>query len=275
MANGRGNRWALVLALLGVLVVIGCGGGLNDKMRGDEIAQNALAAQAGISSSHMEANLVATVQGTLYGAPLSVSVDGGKASIDADWAHKKAKADAELTVAYNGMLIPIKAGLYSVDNSSYTQATIGGMTENWTKGYLPLDVWPYLTDARVMSGLLRYVSSELAGNEDVNGVACNVLRLTPDFAAIQQALSEKYPSVGDIPDIAALFSQLSIRVWVASETSFVTRLEVSATARVTAQALGQAPNNDVLDISLTLTVEASGFNEPVSIEPPAVAQSTP
>jgi hypothetical protein len=275
LAKRKGGSLAFVMVLLALLVVIGCGGDVEEKMHADEIVQNALAAQAGIASSHMAANLVATVQGTLFGAPLSVSLNGGKASVDADWAHRKMKAGTELTVEYNAMPFPIKADLYAVDEYYYRPVPILENTDNWTKGLLPLDFWSILTDARRMNGLLNYVGSELVADEEVGGVDCNVLRLSPDLAAMQEALSQEYPAVGDIPDLAGLFDHLSILAWVARDTSFVTRIEVSATAHATAEALGRTPNSDALDINFTLTVEASGFNEPVSVELPAEAQTTP
>ena len=269
----RGRSLALVLALLAVLVMIGCGDDLKDRMRADEIVQSALAAQGGLSSSHMEGVFVAAAQGTFNGAPLNVNLNSGKASIDADWAHRRIRAHGELGVGYNGMLVPIQADLYLVENCTCARIGIAGSTENWTRGSLSLDIWPYVTDPRLMNGLLHYITSDLAGEEVVGGAACDVLRITPDLTAIQRAVSEKYPPLGEIPDLAALFEELSVRVWVARDTSLITRVEVTGRAHATAEALGQAPSSDVLDIDFTLTGDASGFNEPVSIELPSEMQS--
>lgn len=274
MARREGRSLALVLVLLAVLVLAGCGE-MNQKVRGDEIMQRALAAQADLATSQMEASFVATVEGTLFGSPFTVSLDGGKGSVDADWANRKMKAGAELTVTYNDVPFPVKADLYVIDGHLYRAVTISEGTDNWNRSGLPLDVWPILADARRMSGLSNYVESELVEDEVLDGIDCHVLRVTPDLSAIQRAVSEQYPLVGEIRDIESIYDHLSILAWVAKETSLVVKIELSAVTRVTSREFPRLPDGDTLDSSFTLTVEASGFNEPVLIDLPDGARAAP
>lgn len=116
----------MVVVLLAILVLAGCGE-TGEKVRGDEIMQKALAAQSGLASSYMEASLVATVEGTLFRSPLTVSLDGGKGSAEADWANRKMRAGTEVTVAYTGVPFPVRADLYVIDGyPDRTMAISGG-----------------------------------------------------------------------------------------------------------------------------------------------------
>ncbi len=56
MLKGKGKSLVLILALVAVLALVGCGSPTT-KVSADEVVQDALAAQAGVTSSHMEITL--------------------------------------------------------------------------------------------------------------------------------------------------------------------------------------------------------------------------
>lgn len=271
MTKGIGRSLAFLLVLLVLLAVVGCGSS-EPKLSADEVVQNALAAQAGVTSSHVQTNITATVQGTLNGSTLDVSLTG-EASGNADWANKKMKSQTELTIGYNDLPMTIAANIYAVDNYTYTQVTASGTTDNWTKSSLSMEFWSAQGNAEFIDGLLPYAEPESLADEKVGDVNCHVLRFTPDIAEIQQTLSQQHPELADVPSIANMVNHLSVVVWVAKDTSFVTKIQIEAMAHVTPEALGQTANGDALDINLTFTMEASNINEPVSIELPAEAQN--
>jgi hypothetical protein len=70
-----------------------------------------------------------------------------------------------------------------------------------------------------------------------------------------------------------LISNLSFKVWVAKDTSYVTKIEIALSAHIPSEVLGEAANGAGLDITLTITMEATKFNESVSIDLPAEAQN--
>ena len=76
-----------------------------------------------------------------------------------------------------------------------------------------------------------------------------------------------------MPDIDSLISNLSIKVWVAKDTSYVTKIEIVLSANVPPEVLGGTAGGEGLDISLTVTMEMTDVNEAVSIELPAEAEN--
>jgi Family of unknown function (DUF6612) len=260
-----------MLVLLAVLALVGCGN-TETKVSADEVVQDALAAQAGVTSTHVEINLDASAQGKLNGSDLNVTLNVA-ANSDVDWANKKMKAHAGMTAGYNGMSIPVTADLYAVDNYTYTQTTMMGATDNWTKGSLPIDFWFTPDNAQFINSILQSTEAESLANEKVGGVNCYVLKLSPDYAALQQMLNQQADTGEEVPDIASLISSLSIKVWVAKDTSYVTKIEIVLAANIPSEVLGGAAGGQGLAVNLTLTMEASDFNKSVSIQLPAEAQN--
>jgi outer membrane lipoprotein-sorting protein len=269
----QGRSFVLILVLLAVLALVGCGSP-ETKVTADEVVQDALAAQAGVSSSHAEIDIVATAEGTLDGKPLDAGLDA-TLTADVDWASKKMKADLGMNANYNGFNFPISMDMYAVDNCSYMQMMFGLMADNWTKSELPMDFWfsQDQDNEQFIDGILQSTEAESLPNDTVDGVSCYVLQLTPDIEALQQMLSEEAATDEEMPDIASLISSLSIKVWVAKDTSYVTKIEIVLSAHLTGEAMGDPESSDVLDISLTITMEMTDVNEPVSIELPAAAEN--
>jgi len=271
LLKGKGRSFVLILVLLAVLALVGCGSP-ETKVSADEVVQDALAAQAGVTSSHVDITLDATAQGKLNGAALDASLNA-IANGDIDWANKKMKSHLGMTVGYNGMSIQMSSDMYAVDNLTYTQTTMMGMTDNWTKGSLPIDFWFTPDNAQFINGLLQSTEAESLPNEPVGGVNCYVLELHPDIAAIQQMMSQQSSAEEEMPNMEDIITNLSFKVWVAKDTSYVTKIEIVLSANVPPEVLGGTAGGEGLDISLTITMEATEFNESVSIELPAEAQN--
>lgn len=269
MLKGRVTSILLALVLVAVLALVGCGSP-ETKVTADEVVQKAVAAQAGMKSSHMEVDIDATLTGTQDGSPMDVSLAGSITS-DMDWTNKKAKAHSGISVGYNGLSLTVTSDMYAVDNVGYTQTTMMGTTSDWSKSSLPVDFWADQESQELIDSVLQSTEAKSLPDEKVGNVNCYVLQLTPNIAAIQQGLSQQYPDQGEIPDIASLVKSLSIKVWVAKDTSYVTKAEIILSAHVTSQDIGEPEKSDVLDISVTITMTATEFNGPLSFEVPAEA----
>jgi hypothetical protein len=267
----KGKSLVLLLALVAVLALVGCGSPTT-KVSAEEVVQDALAAQAGVNNSHVEITLNATAEGTANQTALNVTIDG-TVNGDVDWANKKMKAHLGVNAGFNGMTFPVTADMYAVDNVSYMQLTMMGSTDNWAKSSLPMDFWFTQENSQFIENLLQSTEAESLPNEKVGGVNCYVLDLDADIAAIQQALSQQSSDLDEVPDMSRLVSNLSIKVWVAKDTSYVTKIEIVLAATVPSEVLGGAAGGEGLDISLTITMVASNFNKSVPIELPAEAQN--
>jgi hypothetical protein len=267
----KGRSFLLILVLLAVLALVGCGSP-ETKVSADKVVQDALAAQAGVTASHVEITVAATAQGTMNGSSLDAALDA-TVNGDIDWANKKMKANIDANVDYNGLKIPVSAEMYVVDNYTYTKINMVMMTDNWSKSVLPVDFWQTLDNTQFINGILQSTEVEQLKEEKVGSVNCYVLQLTPDIAAIQQMLSQQSSEQDQLPNIDDLISDLSFKVWVAKDTSFVTKIEIAFSAQITPEALGETANGEGLNITLSISMQVTEFNESVSIALPAEAQN--
>jgi catabolite regulation protein CreA len=267
----KGRSFVLILVLLAVLALVGCGSS-ETKVNADEVVQDALAAQANVDSSNVEITINATADGAVNGTNVNVSLDGTVTG-SMDWVDKKMNAHLGMNAGFNGMTFPVSMEMYAFDNISYMQLTMMGNTDNWTKDSLPMDFWYTQENEQFIDNLLQSTQAESLPDEKVGGVNCYVLELTPDIAAIQQMLSQQSSAAEEAPDIASLISNLSIKVWVAKDTSYVTKIEVVLAANIPSEVLGGAAGGEGLAVNLTVTMQFSHFDESVSIQLPAEAQN--
>jgi outer membrane lipoprotein-sorting protein len=267
----KARSFVLILVLLSVLALVGCGSS-ETKVTADQVVKDALAAQAEVSTSHVEITDNASAQGTWNGSALNVSLNG-TGNGDIDWANKKMKTHLDQTINYNNMQIPMSADMYVVDNYTYTRMAISILNGDWSKSALPVDLWLTPDNIQFINSILQSTQLESLPEEKVGDINCYVVQLTPDFAAIQQVLSQQFPNQSVIPNLAKLITSSSFKVWVARKTSYVTKVEIALSAYVTPEVLGKTANDDVLDITLSLTMQVTDSNKPVSIELPAEAQN--
>lgn len=281
MLKGKGRSFLLVLVLLAVLALVGCGSS-ETKVSADEVVQDALAAQAGSSSYRMVVKLDASAQGTMSGSALNATLSG---TVDClfDQANKKMKGQAEADINVTGeqpMAFKAGAEVYVVDNYTYMQATVMGMSQEWTKQALPADFWQSLASDNFQMALLTSVEAEYLKEEKVGGVTCYVLDLTPDVSQLQQMLqqmlsdgSSNQGTDSEIPNLESFVKSMSFKVWIAKDTSFLTQTKIELTLSITPEALGQPANGESLTIALDLTINASDFNQSVSIQLPDEAKN--
>ena len=274
MLKGKGRSFVLVLVLLAVLALVGCGGGSETKVDADQVVQDALAAQAEVDSSSVEITIDATADGMVNGMDMNVSLNGSVTST-VDWVNKKMKGHMGMNIGLTSPMTfqtQVTGDMYAVDNISYIQLTMMGSTDNWTKASLPIDFWYTQENEQFIENLLEAADAESLPDQKVDGVNCYVLQIKPDYAALQEMLSQQVADGEEIPDIASLIDNLSIKVWVIKDTSYVTKIEIELSASVPSEVMGGAAGGEGLDISLTVTMQMTDVNEAVSVELPAEAE---
>jgi hypothetical protein len=269
----KGRSFVLVLVLLAVLALVGCGGGSETKVTADEVVQDALAAQAKVDTSTMEITVEATAEGTANGMDMNVSLDG-LATGTMDWANKKMKGHMGMNVDLTAPIAfqtQVTGDMYAFDNVSYIKVIFMG-SDNWTKAGLPVDFWYSQENQQFLDSILDSTDAESLPDQKAGGVSCHVLQLKPDYDALQEMLEKQADTGEEVPDIESLISNLSIKVWVAKDTSYVTKIEVKLDANIPAEVLGGAAGGEGLTVNLTVTMEITDINEAVSIDLPAEAE---
>lgn len=274
MLKRIGRPFSFLLVLVSVLALVGCGTART--VTADEVVQNALAAQAGVTSNYMRMDIELSAKGTMSGTSIDAKLTGALTS-DIDWQNKKMSAQLGMTIKGQPLPFEIQMStkMFAVDNYTYTQTTMLGITDNWTKSALPVDFWATMDNTQLITSILQSTQAELLKDEKVGGITCHVLKLTPDIAAIQAMMGQQFPGEQEMPELKDLINSLSFKVWVDKDTSYITQAEIILTAQLTSQALGNPAGNDNLTVTLKITMQSSKFNKPVSIDLPAEALNAP
>jgi hypothetical protein len=165
----------------------------------------------------------------------------------------------------------VTGDMYAFDNVSYIKVIFMG-SDNWTKAGLPVDFWYSQENQQSLDSILDLIDAESLPDQKAGGVSCHVLQLKPDYDALQEMLEQQADTGEEVPDIESLISNLSIKVWVAKDTSYVTKIEVKLDANIPAEVLGGAAGGEGLTVNLTVTMEMTDINEAVSIDLPAEAE---
>ncbi len=279
MLKKVGRSSVLLLVLLAVLALVGCGGS-ETKVNADEVVQKALAAQANLKTTRIVLDLEGTAQGNVNGSAFEASVE---ASVNSaiDQTNKRIHASVSLDVTATGEEPKAEdIEIYVIDNYTYMKAG----DSSWMKQVIEEDFWASLsqslgalTSDNFQTQILSSVDAKYVKEQKVNGVNCYLLELTPDISALQQMMT-KQPMVADsgiqLPELKNLVKQISFKVWIAKDTSFLTKVEIELNAEITPQTFGlSTDSSDKLTITLKFTADASDFNQTLAIQLPAEAQN--
>ncbi len=170
MLKGKGRSFALILVLLAVLALVGCGSP-ETKVEADQVVQDALAAQAEVDTSTMKITIDATVEGTANGMDIGADLDGSVTST-MDWANKEMKGHMGMNVNLTDPMsfnMQVTGDMYAFDNISYIKLVFMG-SDNWTKTALPMDFWFTQENEQFIDNLLQSTEAESLSDEKVDGV---------------------------------------------------------------------------------------------------------
>jgi outer membrane lipoprotein-sorting protein len=237
----------------------------------EQVLENTLAAQADVASFRLDATLTVDVQSSDTEGAISLD-----ANCAVDLADREAEAAADLSLQMTGLAITAEMQAYVVDNYTYIMTSMFGQTE-WTKQAITADTWQTIEDGQYqIQGLLESVAAELVKEENLNGVGCYVLELTPDLDQLQQALMEQ-PGIGEglaeMPDLDSMVQEMTLKIWVDKETFFLMKANISMTLVMDPETMGMSEGEGTATIELSLELLAYDYNQPISIDLPSEAQS--
>jgi hypothetical protein len=288
----KGESLVLILVLLAVLAMVGCGSPTT-KVSAGEVVQNALAAQAGVTSSSTKASFDLSWQGSKNGAAVEGSI-GTVATLDMDATNKKAHAKATFSLNVPPIIMQPTVDAYAVDNYTYLQVTLSGTDRGWAKEPLDPSFWDNLTISQFEPQILQVMDPEYLRKETLNGQSCYVLKLTPNMEQLQGMLAQQAGSGQQAPELDQLIKSMSITAWVAEQTNLLIKMEIDSEMSLPPAVLAEIASDSSLSIqlpggtsipllpqvdsdlkvTLKITVEFSNFNQAPPIELPAAAQAT-
>jgi len=264
----------LSLALVLALAFVGCEGLPQGEI--DQIIAGATASQFDTVSFDMHMLMEVGVTGESSTVTTSISFDITNGVMDV--------VNEEMYYAMAIMMdIPLMgeqelAGdVYLVDGWMYTRMEFFGLGEQWAKTEVNEETWQQQDP---LSGQLEFLAAAVEVNylrtETVDDVECYLFEIVPDMEALGELLSEETAGMGMIDfsqfDLAELCADLSVKEWIAVDSSLLMKAEIYLALEMSASEAGVSEEGiDSVTTEVTMVVNFHNYNEPVFIELPPEA----
>lgn len=285
------NLW-LPITLVAVLflTLAGCAGNSTGATPGptavptpaaQDIISRSVSAMANLASYQYAVNMTLKLTGTLKGQPQNVSVTATGDGTN-DIADKKVQVNLNAAIQTSGqgsMTVPVT--FYMVDGWQYVQITLPLGGSQWYKSKIDMTSLDGLDQAsQALQMLKTAVKVTVTGTENVDGVPCYILQISPDLTVLSQwiksfegtagAAGQQLPNI----DLSKLVKNLSFTADVAQDNYLLKKVDVAGTVAATAADMGSsAQAGDNLSLDFSQSVKMTQFNQPVVIILPPEAQN--
>ena len=200
-----------------------------------------------------------------------------------DLENRQMIMDMTTSIEMFGEAMEISGEMYIIGDMMYTMTEDPETGSIWQKSEMPSGLWEevnqYINQVEPQMELLQVVQVEVIGSEEVRGVDCYILQLTPDMEQLWQLAMQQSGATGEemLPDVGEEFLQeafknFSIKQWVAKDTYFLTKVEMYMAMELTPEALGYPEEEGLMTMDITMDLLAYNYNQPVSIELPPEAE---
>jgi hypothetical protein len=189
------------------------------------------------------------------------------------------------------MDMAIGAEMYIIDSTAYANIEMpffmsDGSGTGWIKFEIPEDLMEQPTPANqldYLADILELGEFKVTGTQKINGVACYILEFIPDPDTLWELIVQQIQlTMGEEPGDAELeqlrnildsiADDISVKLWIAKDTYFLTRMELNASLDMTPEELGEPEEEGRLIADISLIFDIYEINQPVSIELPAEAE---
>jgi hypothetical protein len=272
---------AISIALVMVLPFAACNGGDKDGNglpSAEEIIEKAVQALDDIKTYQFEMNMsldmALEAENEAYDEAITMSINGAS-----DLENKEMMADMSVTIAMFAGGIETSGKIYIIDDMLYAMNEDPETGTEWNKSEVPAGFWEKMNQIESQVEILKTVQAEVIGSEEVKGVDCYVLNLTPNIEQLWQIANEQSLLTNEemLPDVAEellqeMFESFSVKQWVAKDTYFITKSEIDMIIELTPEALGSPEEEGVMTMDITMDLLAYNYNQPVSIVLPPGAE---
>ena len=272
--------WEKMVGVLLGLIMILCFTSCTQEPSAQEIVDNVVAAQAEARTYQFELemtmNTTAEMRGETIEQKVTMNTDGAL-----DMENQQAKFNMTVDAGDEGAG---ETEAYFADGMMYSKVGYVGEEATWMKEESAVKWWERMT---AMSGydsyqeLLETAQVEIIGSENVKGVDCYVLQLTPDMVQLYNTATDPAGGVGaggrmpPIPEEFAedIFSGYSVKQWIAKDDYFLMKVELDADMESTPEIMDFLGEEGEISIDITIVYLAYDFNESASIELPPEAEN--
>jgi outer membrane lipoprotein-sorting protein len=287
------NVVAVTLVSIITLSAFACQG--EELPSGEEIIDGAIAALEDLEIYQFDAemNMEMTVETEGETGRFTASADYSGAT---DIADSESMINLDINVTGTGELgedmeMSVGAEMYLIDSTVYAKIDMPFfMDEGWGSGWIKFEIPEDLIEQPTPANQLDYLTEilELAefkvtGTQKMNSVACYVLEMTPDMDKLMDLIAQQVQlATGEEPEdmeleqlrnmLNNIANDMSLKLWIAKDTYFLTRMELNASLDMTPEDLGEPEEEGRLITNISMIFDIHEINQPVSIELPPEAE---
>jgi hypothetical protein len=260
-----------VLVLIG-LTAASCGGETsNVGMDADEVVADMLSAQAGVATYRLELSSWEYMYGQegILMQELTVSVD---TSAVVDKTNRQIEMDMTVSLAATGRATETThTRVFVVGDYLYTGMASSSQEWSWAKKGTPSSYWDQQEALGQQLELLEGSQRKMQGDDNVDGVDCYVLELTPDLDHLWTAMTQSWMGeMSSVTNPKEVIKGSSVTQWIAKDTYLLVKGVAHLNLHLAPEDTGTANG---MDMVANVEVQFYDYNEPVSIHLPSEAES--
>ena len=280
------KAFVLLLVLTFVVAFAGCGSA--KPMTAEQIRDAVIKAGDNMKTVRMDADtqgngtLDMRIEGTDYHITfLSI----GNTTSENDIAHEKMHTLYRTRTKYESQpelqgfgnespITDITGESYLIDNVMYTKSYTAETTTTWTKQKITEEGWDTLNQLAQQMNMLESAPVELLGSEQLDGIDCYVLSVTPDMAEMYQTMMQNISGTGKwlskIFDFKEMIKNASMTMLVAKDTFFVMKDEMKMTLVMNQESMHLPLGDTNLEMKMNYEIVTRDYdhNKPVTITSP-------
>jgi hypothetical protein len=270
----------MALVLVTVLSFTACGEETEEELElpsAQEIIGGAVESFDNISTYQFELDMTMHTTGEVEGEAIEHTVTMVNSGT-LDLENKQMKTD--LSVDSVDEMMRVES--YIIDGVVYAKPEAPGEEPGWIKSEAPEEYWEMMT---AVSGLKNYIELlktaqvEVTGSEQVKGVDCYMLQLTPAVPELYQTAMNPVGGVGQagmlapVPEelLEDMFRSFSVKEWVSKDTYFLMKAEIDMTIETTPEFKDYLGEDVDVSIDITISFLTYNYNQPVTIVVPEEA----
>ncbi len=241
----------------------------------DEVVAKAVAARSSLETYRMDSKVTGKLlQETEASKSTLIGFMDTRAAVDA--SHRRMQLDVTLGIGQDAASAVFKyyAQAFLIDNHLYAGLSDAPSGFQWGKSDLAADYWQTAEVMKQQVDVLQSAGRTLAGEENMDGVACYVFDLTPDLAGTIATLNlEAFMGDGaQLPEFKEEWLQsATVRQWIAKDSSRLIKSETQVALRMPGAEIDQSLGAGDVDITVTGVAHFHSYNQWVSVTVPPEA----
>ena len=174
--------------------------------------------------------------------------------------------------------IKVEIATYLIDMTMYVMVDFPIVSPMWTKSEIPGMYTQQIDNFQTLAEVLQMAGMEITGTERKEGINCYVLELTPDISQIFNSLmglAGEYDaeySESDLEVIDEIFSDFSVKIWVAHDTYRVVYADINIQMEFSPETVGVRAGEGIFSLDTTIRMHYHDYNRSVKIDLPPEAE---